>query len=109
LLLLVYKNDKIVLNFHGSDLIFNTPFTKILSYFLIPILKKSHVVVPSEYYLKKIIHEFRIPSHKVFVYPSGGINRKIFFPEKSKINQEITLGFVSNFIPEKGWETFLKS
>ena len=107
LLGLIHK--KIILNFHGSDLIFESNLTKFLSFFLIPVLRKTFVVVPSEYFKVKLINEFNVSNSKVLVYPSGGINRKIFFPEKCGINQKFTIGFVSNFLPEKGWETFLRS
>ena len=107
LALLSLKQKKIILNFHGSDLVFDSYFTKLLSFFLLPLLRKSHIVVPSNYFKEKFINEFNIPNYHITVYPSGGINRKIFYPLKRTINNTFTLGYVSNFIPEKGWEVFL--
>lgn len=107
LLLLLFRQSKIVLNFHGSDLIFQSNLTKLLSVFLIPLIKKSSIVVPSNYFREKLINEFDVSNSRIFVYPSGGINRKIFYPKKRIIDQNFTIGFVSNFIPEKGWEIFL--
>ncbi len=107
LLPLTIVHKKIILNFHGSDLIFKTKFKKLLSFFLLPMLKKSHIVVPSNYYKKKLTYEFNVPNSKVFVYPSGGINEKIFFQLKKIQSKRFTIGFISNFIEEKGWMLLL--
>ncbi|WP_066222796.1 glycosyltransferase family 4 protein [Formosa haliotis] len=98
---------QIVLNFHGSDLIFNTVFTKILSQFLKPLIIQCAIVVPSVYYKTLIIKKYKIKSGQVFVYPSGGINTAVFYPQVVKKREEIVLGFVSNFIKSKGWEVLL--
>ncbi|WP_169718961.1 glycosyltransferase family 4 protein [Aequorivita capsosiphonis] len=102
-------NRKVILNFHGSDLIFNSTFKKALSFFLIPGLKKSHIVLPSNYYKEKLMSQFDVSSSKLLVYPSGGINNEVFSPSRSeKIeNSNFVIGFVSNFIEGKGWRIFL--
>ncbi len=97
---------KVVLNFHGSDLIFNSNFKKALSFFLIPGLKKSHIVLPSNYYKEKIMAKFKVSPSKLFVYPSGGINGDVFFPNRKTENSNFVIGFVSNFIEGKGWRIF---
>jgi glycosyltransferase involved in cell wall biosynthesis len=106
-LLFLFRQRKIVLNFHGSDLIFESKLKKFLSLFLLPVIRDSYTVVPSNYFKEKLTKEFNVPISKVFVYPSGGINRKIFFSKKRIIDQKFTIGFVSSFIPEKGWDIFL--
>ncbi|MEM0517414.1 glycosyltransferase family 4 protein [Aequorivita flava] len=102
-----WLNRKVVLNFHGSDLIFNTTFKKALSFFLKPGLKKSTIVLPSTYYKEKLIAKFNISKSKLFVYPSGGINSKVFSPNRKSENSSFIIGFVSNFIEGKGWRIFL--
>lgn len=100
-------NKNIFLNFHGSDLIFDSPLKKILSYFLKPLIKKSLIVVPSNYYKRELLTLMGYEHPKTLVYPSGGINTKIFYPKKIVDNDTFKIGYVSNFIPEKGWKIFL--
>ncbi len=107
LLPLWWLNRKVILNFHGSDLIFNSPFKKVLSLFLIPGLKKSTIVLPSNYYKEKLLEEFNISPSRLYVYPSGGINSKVFFPNRNVEHSSFVIGFVSNFIEGKGWRIFL--
>jgi glycosyltransferase involved in cell wall biosynthesis len=102
-----FFKKRIILNFHGSDLIFKSPLTKFLSLFLKPLMNKNYIVVPSNYYKNKIAKEYNINSHQIFVYPSGGINTNVFYPMPTPKNKSFVLGFVSNFIKSKGWEIFL--
>lgn len=102
-----FFNKRIILNFHGSDLIFDSVFTKALSLFLNPLVKRSFIVVPSNYYKNKLIDLYAINPNLVFVYPSGGINTDIFYPQKTKYKDTFVLGFVSNFIESKGWKLLL--
>lgn len=106
---LFFMNRKIVLNFHGSDLIFNSAFKKMLSVFLKPGLKKTYLVVPSKYYKKRLLKKFDILPSKIFIYPSGGINEAVFYPHRTSNNTAFVMGFVSNFIEEKGWKIFLEA
>ncbi|MCZ4318204.1 glycosyltransferase family 4 protein [Aequorivita viscosa] len=109
LLPLWWLNRKVVLNFHGSDLIFNSPFKKALSLFLIPGLKKSTIVLPSNYYKEKLLAEFNVSPSRLYVYPSGGINSKVFSLKQKGENSSFVIGFVSNFIEGKGWRIFLNA
>jgi len=102
-----FFKKRLILNFHGSDLIFENRFTIFLSFFLIPLIRKKHIVVPSEYYRKKIVKEYGVRPYKIFVYPSGGLNLNVFYPMSVKKNKSFVLGFVSNFITSKGWKEFL--
>ncbi|MCB0452315.1 MAG: glycosyltransferase family 4 protein [Aequorivita sp.] len=106
LLPLWWLNRKIVLNFHGSDLVFNSTLKKALSLFLIPGLKKSNIVLPSDYYKEKLLAEFSVSPSKLYVYPSGGINSNVFSPNRKGENSSFVIGFVSNFIEGKGWRIF---
>ncbi len=119
IILKLFTNKPIVLNFHGVDAISETKEQKIFRFFLIPLIRKtSFFVVPSEYYRKVISDEFKAPEKNIYVYPSGGIDQSIFrkydFDEIFKAKQsfdikedEIVLGFVSSFIKEKGWPYFV--
>jgi glycosyltransferase involved in cell wall biosynthesis len=107
LLPLWWLNRKVILNFHGSDLIFNSPFKKVLSLFLMMGFRKSTIVLPSNYYKEKLLAEFNISLSRLYVYPSGGINSKVFFPNRNVEHSSFVIGFVSNFIEGKGWRIFL--
>lgn len=109
LMLLMLIKKKIILNFHGSDLIFETRLKKFLSIFLILLLKKSNTVVPSVYFKERLINDFNVNISKVFVYPSGGINGKIFFKLERVKDKFFTIGYISNFIKEKGWLLLLEA
>lgn len=103
----IWKGVPLVLNFHGSDAIFNTLIKRFLSAGLRPIVRNCHkVVVPSEYYKKKVGKVFNVQKDKFFVYPSGGVDKRMFYPLNKEKNDFI-FGFVSNFIRKKGWAIFL--
>ena len=104
---LVLLNYKVVLNFHGSDAVFNSVLKKMLAFFLYPVVKHTTVVVPSEYYKTIVSQVFNLSnSVPILVYPSGGINKNLFYPIEKK-HKNFTLGFISNFIESKGWRIFL--
>lgn len=109
LCLLQFFKKKIVLNFHGSDLIFKTFLKKVLSIPLYYLVKKNFIVVPSNYYKIKIVDAYSIDPSMVFVYPSGGINMSVFYPRKIENESAFVFGFVSNFIESKGWKVLLKA
>ncbi len=102
-------NQKMILNFHGSDLLFDSIFKKALSLFLKPLIKSSYVVVPSHYYREMVLKNFNCNNSDILVYPSGGINTQVFKEQIKKPKKEFTIGFVSNLIKEKGWEIFLQA
>jgi L-malate glycosyltransferase len=114
-----FYNKKIILNFHGSDLYPNTLIKKIFYPFQLFIAKKSiMIVVPSDYFKRQVVKYLKIVQHKIYTYPSGGINltsfRKLPNGEalliRDKLNfepSEYIIGFTSNFIESKGWIVFL--
>jgi len=106
LLPLSWKKTTLVLNFHGSDAILNTPLKRFLGIILKPILKESNIVVPSVYFEKEIQDVFKTKTGNVFVYPSGGVNGRVFYPKRIS-SKTFVFGFISNFIEPKGWAVFL--
>ncbi|MBD0850588.1 glycosyltransferase family 4 protein [Maribacter arenosus] len=108
LLPLTWKKTTLVLNFHGSDAIFETPLKRVLATALKPILSRSNIVVPSAFFQKEIQDVFNSTIKSIFVYPSGGVNGKIFYPKKTA-SKTFVFGFVSNFIETKGWSVFLNA
>ena len=103
-------NRKYILNFHGSDLIFNSSFKKFLSFFLKKIIKNSAIVLPSNYYKKFFLSHFEKEKNMLLVYPSGGIDKKVFQQITTISKPDIfVIGFVSNFIEKKGWKIWLNA
>ena len=99
----------LVVNVHGSD-IMELQNKNVLNYFAKIILKKVDlIVVPTSYFKELIMDKYSfIDSNKIFISPSGGIDSDKFYPKPIVSNKSIlTLGFVSRFIEEKGWRTFL--
>ena len=103
-------NRKYILNFHGSDLIFNNTLKKFLSVFLKKLIKRSAIVLPSNYYRAFFLTQFEKEKENLFVYPSGGINRTIFNATTNvSKSDDFVIGFVSNFIEKKGWKVLLNA
>ena len=104
----IFIKRKLVLNFHGSDAVFDTSLKKVLSKFLKPIVEKSSIVVPSDYFKGVIINTFKVEENDILVFPSGGVSEYTFYPIQ-KNHTYFTLGFISNFIKSKGWKILLEA
>lgn len=108
---IVFKK-KIVVNIHGSDIMKyqdNSYLRKINSLAIRYCIK---VVVPSKYFKEVVKETFpSMGSEKIIVYPSGGINRKVFdshdSSKMSKTEKTIRLGMTSRIDLNKGWDVFL--
>jgi len=102
----------LIINLHGTDFIAvkNSPFLTALSK---PILRRAKaIVVPTSYFSNLVEEHFRfIKSPQIIISPSGGIDKNVFYLKQGQQNSSnvITLGFVSRFIEEKGWRTYLES
>lgn len=112
LLSVLRKKSPIVVNVHGSDIIkYNTGLWKICNEFLLK--RTDMIVVPSHYFRQIVINKFPfIKGKDIVVNPSGGIDFKVFYPEKTKdtLDSEVLkIGFVSRIEKGKGWDLYLKS
>lgn len=109
LFLLPFKKQPLIINVHGSDII-GLQKNNFLNFLGKAVLRRMDLlVVPTSYFKTKVLETYSfIDSDKIFISPSGGINKTKFYPKKA-LNQEnvLRLGFVSRFIEEKGWRTFL--
>ena len=107
--LLFFKQKPWVLNAHGNDVI-DLQKNRLLNFFAKRVLKKVDlVVVPTVYFKDKIIKNYPfLNDSSVFISPSGGVDSNCFYLEKDRVVNDIfTVGFVSRFVEEKGWKTFL--
>jgi glycosyltransferase involved in cell wall biosynthesis len=112
-----FLKGKLVLNFHGSDLIGNFSIVeRIMFYFSKQLAAKADlVVVPSPFFKQKARQRLQIDTKKIYVYPSGGIDLDYFKPlDKMKVKahfgfrqEDFVVGMVSSIYSQKGWEVFL--
>lgn len=112
------RKINIYANLHGSDVLPATKLQEKMIFFTKALLKNSKkIVVPSEYYKELVLSRFEIKKSDIYVYPSGGVNQKIFYQfnditelkEKYGIdNNSFTISFVSRVTKDKGWDTFLR-
>lgn len=114
----IKRNLIIFTNLHGSDVVpENKKQEKMQKYTeqIVDISKK--VIVPSEYFKNYVIKKYKLNPKKVFVYPSGGLNKSIFFKVDKSRGQEILnkynleenikyIAFVSRITKDKGWDTY---
>ncbi len=118
LLSIWFSSAKLILNAHGNDVIATSLVKKLL---ILPasILAKCAdlIVVPSNYFKTETIKTYSVQKRKIFVYPSGGIDGKIFYPidrvsAKIKYSFEsdsFVMGYVSRIDKGKGWDVFLEA
>ncbi len=105
--LFCWSNKKLFLNFHGNDMLFDSFKKKILARFQICLVKKYPVIVPSSYFARKISDYYQKNIDEILVYPSGGIDTSVFYPDNTLRENNFTISFVSSFVSEKGWSVFL--
>lgn len=75
------------------------------------------VIAPSAYFKRVLMENYHIREKMIAVFPSGGVNCEIFYPQDKKearnalqLPQEgIVAGFAARLEPYKGWDIFLKA
>lgn len=111
LFLKFFTKKKLILNVHGTDVISQRNFDKLLFPFSKILCKNADLIVsPSEYFKNTVIEKFKVSGEKIFVYPSGGIDLEIFKKaDYKRISKKFILGFVSRLDAGKGWDLYLKA
>ena len=114
----IKPNTKLVLNAHGNDVVKDfeyeekniTRSKKYISY-------ANIIVVPSKYF-KDIIHKnYKVDNNKIFIYPSGGVNTKLFIPKDKKDSKKEAnlepninyIGYISRIEKDKGYDTYIEA
>lgn len=115
-LILSYLRKKtVVLNVHGDDILPRTKLVEYMQYLIKLLLRKSSlVVVPSVYFKDVFLDKFFFDEKKIYIYPSGGIDRTLF-KKSDTLNRkvlgfkddDIILGYVSRISKGKGWKLFI--
>lgn len=106
----LFKKFLIILNPHGEDMIITHKLDGILLKLSLPLIKVAdQIVVPSQYYKKRIVELHNLKAEKMFVSASGGINLELFNPKNNGSHKHHLkrLGYVSRLDASKGWDTFL--
>lgn len=107
-----FTKKKIVLHVHGTDLLGKAATFRVI-YSLINkriIAISDLIIAPSTFFEEILLKQYKCPSSKILVSPSGGVDRRIFYPTpKKNHNEKITLGFASNLIEGKGAYMLLKA
>lgn len=107
--ILFKSNAKIVLFFHGSDVMFdmNSFAGKFWKSFVVLFLKNcDYVCVPSAYLKSFIIEHYNF--YKIIVTPSGGISNE-FQLNKNILKRKYTFGYIGRISESKGTFNSLKA
>lgn len=105
----IFKRLNLVFNIHGEDLLVKTKRSKLLLSIAYPLLCNSlKIVVPSMFFKNKLQNRFPvIKDQKIFISPSGGIN-KVHFCVNRKVDQFTgAMAYVSRIDRGKGWDVVL--
>lgn len=109
---------RVVVNVHGNDIVPETgkdAFFVRHSKKLIAIAK--FVISPSEYFARILEADFFVPRDKIVVYPSGGVDTRLFAPRDRKLSREkfsfeksnYVIGLFGRIEKDKGWDVFLQA
>lgn len=110
-LVALFRNLPLVFNVHGEDLLTQSPLAAWFLKLAVPLLQQSRLIVlPSEYFKKRFHEQLpEIPTAKLFVSPSGGVDMQLFSNKGRMPSPEYTVGYVSRIDRGKGWDTFLEA
>ncbi|MCM1489661.1 MAG: glycosyltransferase family 4 protein [Muribaculum sp.] len=114
-LLYKFRQPKIVINFHGEDLLYaDSGLHKKLGQATESFCKKyaAAIVVPSPYFAKIVADKHLIESDKIIVSASGGISKDKFTPKDMSLigensDKRLHLGYVGRLDRGKGVLEFL--
>ena len=98
------------MNLHGSDLITNRMFNKLLNkIFTKKALENSDLIVVPSKYFQDVVCKYGIDQDKVFVSYSGGYDSQIFNLSKKLKPDKLTIAYCSRLVKSKGLSTLIDS
>lgn len=115
------KKITVYSNLHGSDVVPETIYHRKMQKYTLQLLRlSSKIIVPSEYFKEYVSEKYNLNKHKIFIYPSGGINPKIFYRKDSSFKQKlikkyslkketIIFGMAGRISTDKGWDVFINA
>lgn len=116
-----FRKKPVIVNVHGTDVM---PVTKeqirMESYTKKIIEICEFVIVPSKYFEQCVHKKYKVPYEKIKIYPSGGIDPKLFFRrnldqindlrKRYNINETLpTFGLACRIAQGKGWDIYIKA
>lgn len=77
----------------------------------------DYLIVPSQYFADYMVENYNWPRNKMFIFPSGGVDENLFYPQDKKIcrtamslnENTFYIGYVSRIVQDKGWDVFLEA
>ena len=117
------RYTKLVLNFHGNDLISDSKEEEESKTKLMAILDSIRAidyvdtfVVPSKYFKETLIGKYNVSENKIVIYQSGGIDFEVFYNiDRNEALKHLKLsdkyeyiGYIGRIEKDKGWDTFVK-
>jgi len=112
---------RVLVNVHGSDVFPLKAEHRAMNGVTKRIIGISeNIIVPSLYFKDVVAEKYSFPREKIVVYPSGGVDRKIFYEYLSNKKEQLRIinqvdvkktyiGFVSRMDKAKGWDTYVNA
>lgn len=114
-----FRPARIYVNLHGSDVLAKNKKQQLVNFITsIAVKKAEKILCPSDYFKNLVIQKYDLPSEKVEVFASGGVDSSIFSPniKREEVINEFNLsqtekyvGFIGRMENGKGWLTYLKA
>lgn len=103
------RNRKLIVNYHGEDLLYSGRLGTMLGTMTENFVRKyaDIVVVPSDFFKKILLERTICAEEKIIVFPSGGIDPSIFYPSPKIKADILKLGYVGRIEYGKGWKEFI--
>ena len=100
---------KVILNAHGTDILGKGKLYQAMRKWNKSVFYRADlVVVPSFFFIEKLT-QLGVNPDRLHVYPSSGINPKIFFPAKEKEAPQFRLGYFGRIDAGKGVDTLIQA
>lgn len=103
-----YQLKKVIVHWHGNDIIANSFFSKCLNALSYKFLQKHFIhIAPSVYFAKETSRRLNIDINLIKISASGGVDTSLFNQEKHSLRNPIRLGFASGLLQSKGIDMVL--
>lgn len=117
------KNLNVFVNLHGSDVVPENRRQESMHKYTKQVLAISNkVVVPSIYFKNLVAQKYQLNKEEIYVYPSAGIDKKVFFemaPKEKERQRNKYIGIGNGDLPvfgmagriskDKGWDVFVEA
>lgn len=109
---------RIVTNVHGSDVVPEVASQEKFQPYVKKLLQKSTLIITPSHNYKQLVKEKYQVSNAIRVFPSGGVNSEVFFPDKGNQAEYLAhfnldpsfhyIGYVGRMDAGKGWMYLLQ-